>query len=332
MNTDIRKLVTIRKINDVVPIPNADFIEQAIIGGWSVVIKKDEFKAGDKVLYFEIDSFLPTNVPQFSFYEKFGTKKFNDVIGHKVKTIKLKGIYSQGLIMDINKFPDLINSDVILTDEFVNDYFINQLGVMKWEYTIPVGSNAIGPYPGFTIKTDSERYQNLSDELLLELSNLTWIPSEKLDGMSTIYFKYPNDNTLRVASRNFEVELAGHYKNVAEKYNLDKLINPGEVVKGELVGPKIQSNTLKLHEVDFYVFETDVKYLPGVKTVPIYDFSFPTTLSEAGSQVEGLKSLVNTSVMAEGIVWWNKEKINIPELGYRPNFKAINNKFLLNEK
>ena len=56
-----------------------------------------------------------------------------------------------------------------------------------------------------------------------------------------------------------------------------------------------------------------------------YDLSFP----EAVAQAYVLKSLLNPNVQAEGIVWWNKERELFEELDFRPNFKAINNKYLL---
>ena len=48
MSTINRKLVTIRTIDAISPIPDADAIEVATIGGWNVVTKKGEFKPGDK--------------------------------------------------------------------------------------------------------------------------------------------------------------------------------------------------------------------------------------------------------------------------------------------
>ena len=41
-----RKLVTIRKISKIEPIKNADNIVKTTCDGWTVVVKKDEFKEG----------------------------------------------------------------------------------------------------------------------------------------------------------------------------------------------------------------------------------------------------------------------------------------------
>ena len=67
--------------------------------------------------------------------------------------------------------------------------------------------------------------------------------------------------------------------------------------------------------------------------VPQYeDLHFPETVEEAVQQVDGLKSIVNPKVQAEGVVWWNINDTVYQELGDRANFKAINNKFLLKQK
>ena len=92
-----RKLATVQKILNINPIVGADRIEVATVLGWQCVIaKKDNFKIGDLVVYFEIDSILPDK-PIFDFMRD---RKF------KVKTIRLKKQISQGLIMPISILPE----------------------------------------------------------------------------------------------------------------------------------------------------------------------------------------------------------------------------------
>lgn len=88
-----RKLASIRTIKDIRPIENADAIEVATVDGWHCVVKKDEFKVGEKVIYFEIDSLLPHTNPVFEFLRPRG---------FRVRTIKLRGVTSQGLIMPLS--------------------------------------------------------------------------------------------------------------------------------------------------------------------------------------------------------------------------------------
>jgi len=85
----MRKLATIRKIKEVRPIDGADKIELAIIDGWQVVIRKGEFKVGDKVVYLEVDSFLPIK-PQYEFLRKSSYKVMADSTeGFRLRTVKL---------------------------------------------------------------------------------------------------------------------------------------------------------------------------------------------------------------------------------------------------
>ena len=92
-----RKLATIRKITDIRPIEGADMIELASVGGWNVVVAKNVgHKIGDKVVYCEIDSFLPIK-EEFEFLRKSSYKKMGDQEGFRLKTIKLRGQVSQGL-------------------------------------------------------------------------------------------------------------------------------------------------------------------------------------------------------------------------------------------
>jgi RNA ligase (TIGR02306 family) len=58
-SANIRKLATIAKILNIVPIEGADNIEMAYIRGWHVVVKKGEFKPGNFCIYVEVDSVLP---------------------------------------------------------------------------------------------------------------------------------------------------------------------------------------------------------------------------------------------------------------------------------
>jgi hypothetical protein len=63
----MRKLVTLETVTEVRPIPDADAIEAIVIRGWVVVAKRREFQAGDRCVYFEIDSALPLSDERFAF-------------------------------------------------------------------------------------------------------------------------------------------------------------------------------------------------------------------------------------------------------------------------
>ncbi len=101
----MRKLVTIRKVNEIKEHPNADLLELAVIDGWQCVVKKGEFKAGESIVFFEIDSVLPVK-EEFEFLRKSSYIKKDwlpNGEGFRLKTIKLRKEISQGLII---KLPD----------------------------------------------------------------------------------------------------------------------------------------------------------------------------------------------------------------------------------
>ena len=111
MSTIQRKLVTVRTIDAVNPIPDADAIEVATIGGWNVVVKKGEVKAGDKCVYFEIDSFLPTGNPAWQFLVDKQSRTFEGVVGHRLRTVKLRGVTSQGLALRLDQVFKVVKVD-----------------------------------------------------------------------------------------------------------------------------------------------------------------------------------------------------------------------------
>src|SRR5215813_5964124 len=88
-----RKLVSIQSIDALDPIPGADNILQARVMGWTVVVKKGEFSVGDPCVFFEIDSVLPDG-PAWS--------EFMRPRGFRVRTLKLRGVLSQGLALPVS--------------------------------------------------------------------------------------------------------------------------------------------------------------------------------------------------------------------------------------
>ena len=92
-----RKLASIRRIADIQPIEGADAIVVATIDGWKLVVKKDEFKVGDLALYIEIDSWVPHRLAPF-LSKGQEPREYNGVKGERLRTIKLRGQVSQGLL------------------------------------------------------------------------------------------------------------------------------------------------------------------------------------------------------------------------------------------
>jgi RNA ligase (TIGR02306 family) len=326
-----RKLVTIQKIESLSPIPGADKIEVAKIKGWEVVVQKDQFKVGDLVLYFEIDSFLPLR-PEYEFLLRGSKPKKmivdgKEVEGIRLKTIKLCNQISQGLIMPLGEIQGEIGDDVS-----------ERLGVIKFEIPIPVCLSGVvkGNFPSFLPKTDEERIQNRAEVLS------SFVVSEKIDGSSCSVFK--KDGVLGVCSRNLElVEGDCVQWRLARELDLANKLPDNFALQGEVVGEGIQGNPLKLKGQQIFFFNayniSSGIYLNyadfvclcnkiGVKTVPIVDdnFSLPNSVDEMLKYAEG-KSLLNPNCEREGVVV--RPKVEMKYKGERFSFKAISNSYLL---
>ena len=90
-----RELAYVVTIDGIEPIPGYDRVEHAQVGGWRVIVQKDQFKVGDPAIYFEIDSRVPADRECFAFLEKRH---------YKVKTLKMCKTLSQGLLMHAEDF------------------------------------------------------------------------------------------------------------------------------------------------------------------------------------------------------------------------------------
>lgn len=257
-----RKLASIRRISEVLPIEGADRIVLAKIDGWQLITQKDNnFKPNDLVVYFEVDSFLPVS-PQFEFLRDKcfkSTKNLGD--GFRLRTMKMRGQISQGLILPIevalgdlfDQIKDKIEEGLDLTE---------LLGVQKYEKPIP--ANLVGKvrstFPSAYIrKTDQERVQNLS-QYLPRHSNESFEITVKLDGSSMTVFK--KDDDYGICSRNMWLKNEGNDDNLfvqtAMRYRMfDALKDIGRnlAFQGELMGPGVQNNYEQLKTHQFYLFD-----------------------------------------------------------------------------
>ena len=110
-----RKLAYIVKIASCEPIPDTERLSVATMegNGWNVVVGRDEFSKGEYAIFFEIDSALNPNDERFAFLKDRCLRKFVTKSGQvlreviRIKTVKLRGVVSQGLLMRIQKFPEI---------------------------------------------------------------------------------------------------------------------------------------------------------------------------------------------------------------------------------
>ncbi|MGV0426926.1 RNA ligase family protein [Corynebacterium pyruviciproducens] len=357
--TDMRKLATIRTIDRITPIEKADRLELAHIGGWQVVVEVDAYKPGDQVIFCEIDSALPVNNPGIDpsgQLAKRGTKTIDGEEYHVVKTIKLRGEISQGLILPLSILDYYLHGWSKLTAwvraVFPGKLYVhgqdvsNILGIIKWDpYALKPQSknsqgrpNIIGAFPiKFAQKSDSERIQNLTGYWPVIVQH-KWNVTEKLDGQSITLIN--DGGVLKVASRNYLV--AEHpAKNYALEHDFLNQVPDGWAVQGEWVGPGVNGNHLGLKEHRFYAFEVfNHGKIIGVEANQwAYDRAVPrlktetslasTTPEDLINMVSGMKSTLDNKRLAEGIVLRTSTGVTLKELGRRATFKVINNKYLL---
>jgi RNA ligase (TIGR02306 family) len=357
-----RKLASLQTISDIQPIEGADAIELAIVNGWKVVVAKNVgHKPGDLVVYCEIDSFLPVR-EEFEFLRKSSFKKMGDQEGFRLKTIKLRGQVSQGLILPMSVFGDFSWTAYEGLD------VTEKLGIVKYEPPMPaqLAGQAKGYFPSFLRKTDEERVQNLAKDYE-RLRENTYYVTEKLDGSSATY--YYKDGDFGVCSRNLElaepepfvegqtvmcqdgierpVQENTFWKVAREMKIKEKLekackeLGRNLSIQGELIGEGIQGNpykikgqTLRLYNIfdidsqEYFglpMFLTAAEHTLDLPVVPVLDtnFKLPETIDELLKYADG-KSVLNDKTDREGVV--------IRTLDRKVSFKAISNIFLLGEK
>lgn len=344
----MRKLASIKKIDNIEPIDGADKIELATVGGWKVVVAKDVgHSIGDMVVYCEIDSFLPIE-PEFEFLRKSSYKKLVDgTKGFRLRTIKLRKQISQGLIIPLQ---DAINVMKRYKGEVYHEMLeegvdvTEMLGITKWDPPVPANLAGVakGNFPSFLQKTDEERIQNLTEEYeTWKDSDIEFYVTEKLDGSSATF--YYRDGEFGVCSRNLELERNDNntFWKVAKELKIEKKLKfygKNISLQGELIGEGIQKNPYKIkgHTVRFFnVFDIDNYKKIGfgtfnqiiqdldLQTVPITatpGFKLPETIDDLLKMAEA-KSVMNNKAEREGIVIRSRDN--------KISFKAISNKFLL---
>lgn len=304
------KLASYEIISAIEPIDGAYKIELARVRGWQSVIKRGEYQVGDRVIFVPIDTVLqPRDWNQFLWNKEDPSKDI------RVRTVKLRGTISQGLI-----FPTSIAENIL------EGNLPEVLGITKYDKPVPAHLSGMvaGDFPShYVSKTDEDNLlSNIEAFEELKKANSV-VATLKLDGTSATFIK-ELDGTFRVCSRNLELketESNAHWM-MARKYNLRENMKKGSVLQGEIVGPGIQANPVGLKELELFVFnykdlnnnayinifskEASQGFsLYGLQTVPIL-----FEVKQNAFQYETIKSLqdyVNTLIyqnrkQAEGMV------------------------------
>lgn len=356
----MRKLVTHRVIDDLLPIENADAIELAIVDGWQVVVKRGEFQVGDSCCFFEIDSFLPANDSRFEFLLKTGVKVAPDGKERiRLKTIKLRKQLSQGLALPWSEFPEFHGRNDLDSIDMAE-----LIDVIKYERPEPKTANARGNFPEYIPKTDEDRIQNVYKRLIHSDRDTKFIPTLKLDGSSCTvafigehYSHYWKESDvievesgnekigeIVVCSRNLQLKYdpENHFHKAAERSGILKfaellgLQGYNLAVQGEVMGPGVQGNKENFANYEMFVFNIydidNKRYLSpkdvvnmcknaNVPYAPVLDLPVYPLRLELNELLELSDGPSINAKLREGIVWKSEDG--------QTSFKAISNKWLL---
>ena len=251
--------VEVVEIQDILVHPGADRLEIAQIKGWQCIVGKDAHKKGDYVVYIPIDSLLPEEVER----KLFSNSKVK-LSNHRVKTIKLRGAISQGMVASFSQLE--IKPRTLGTD------LAKELGIVKYEpterLTTKGGRRATrkNSNPNFHKYTEIENYKNYPNGFV---EGEPVIVTEKIHGTNfrAGYVKAVTDTWWKKIKKFFnklpeyefvfgshnvqltngnpiggEVACNNVYEKAVEKYKLKEILMPGVVIYAEIYGDGIQSN------------------------------------------------------------------------------------------
>lgn len=343
-----RKLASIQYIHDITPIDGADRIELAHVLGWQCVVKKGEFKVGDRGVYFEIDSFLPEH-SEFEFLRP-SCFKDSEILGpgFRLKTQRFRGQISQGLLLPLSIFPEIDPETPVNTD------VTEVLGIRKWEVEerATTGGTVIGTLPPDVPHTDETRIQALP-ELLDQFRGKPYYISTKMDGSSHSIsideigrfsvtghnYEYKDDDS----SAFYRLVKSRDYRSAMERYMAEngiKLLT----IQGEFCAPGIQQNRLKLTKPEWFIFTVridgkrvglekmkEVAEAINALTVPIEEtgVDLPAHYPTVEALLARAEGQYPNGGPKEGIVIRTIEPEFCPLISGPLSFKVVSNKYLL---
>jgi RNA ligase (TIGR02306 family) len=260
MSTFTCPIVTVKTVTPNSNSDNLDILTFEEIG-WVCQDVRGKRKVGDKVIYIPIDSLVDCTRPEFAFlmknakmrtislpaesnrYVEAGVVEIQKPMA-RIKTIKLRGEISQGLVIDlealagnkranndVNPIPknEIIYPELQYVPEYVgwmptlyfdatgNNYLELEsgvdvakiLGVIKYEppQEAVFSANAKSTFPKWCPKTDAERYQNFNRVIEPYFDDLFTV-SVKIDGTSltVFYDSLREGDEFGVCSRNQELK------------------------------------------------------------------------------------------------------------------------------
>jgi len=263
----MNKLATIQKIHSITDHPNADTLSCAFVMSWPVVVKREQFKEGELIVFIEIDSV----VPETNYFEFMRKQKF------RIWNARFRGCPSSGLVCPLSILPiPTENVDLWLMGEnpWTEGMDVSDiLGITKYErpIDITIGGDAAGGYPTNLISISDEDNVLSHASALSELEGKEIYISQKVDGSSSTFI-WNNGDFSACSRRLIMKEGSGFPWRAVEKYDIkNKMIALGRnlAIQAEALGPKLNGNSLGLKDLEIKVFR--VKDLDKRQVVNFYE-------------------------------------------------------------
>lgn len=276
----------IARINEIKEIPGADNIVQVVVGGWNCIAQKNIYKVDDLVVVATTDAVIPVKLSDEMNVTNYLRK------GQRVRTVKLRGVYSECLIIPTEK-TGLFPSEIVQGKDVME-----LLNIFKYEPPVVQVQLASGKKiryhqnPNFLVYYKFPNLKNVSgmftEEDHVQITRKVHgtnarygiVKKSKLSFFDKVkkFFRLADkwiDYEFVYGSHNVEKgsDSQGFYdtdvwKKVAEKYQIkEKLwvlvkentpteVGSGIVLYGEIYGPGIQKNyDYGLKELQFAGFD-----------------------------------------------------------------------------
>lgn len=260
-------LATVERVVSVIHHPNADKLDIIKVLGYDAIVGRDQYKAGDLVVFVQPDSILPSD-------KAWATDLLRYTSRGRIRAVRLRGEWSTGLVLGAGAA-----ASEALPEYLTEGYDVTELlGVTKYEPPLPNNVQARGGLPFQIPRTDEERWQNLRklEDLYGEEVDVTL----KIDGQSGTFYcvlpeHWPGEGTIKlgITSRSLDLRVGtdeegnpfdSNWHKAERRYNiLQKLQeycvrnNVSLAIRGEVYGGSVQAFAHNPHtggEIDFAAY------------------------------------------------------------------------------
>ncbi len=357
--------VEVTKIDAIEHHPNADRLDLVVVKGWTCVVGRDSWKAGDLCLYIPIDAVLPEALEEKLFPANSKIKLHN----HRIRTIKIRGAISQGLVVSLE------SAGLNPRKYRVGDDITSELGVIKYEPPAPGFQSAPGsrstrkqPNPNFRKYTDIENFKNYpnvfqegesvvcTEKIHGTNFRAGWVPYvahtlwRKIVQHVLGWFGRATEWEFVYGSRNVQLQddpskptpdFGNVYLEITKKYRLREVVPINTIVYGEIYGDGIQKGYAYglgtgQHDVAFFDVMVEGKYLDspemhlGSMVLPMVPILYAGPFNKEGCKQlsTGPSVLDPATKVREGTVVRPVIETNHPMMG-RKILKFVSDEYLL---